>query len=159
MDLWFGGCDRRVPRYVDYDRNFLFVQQGDHADGDRGAADSGRLLDERYDRHLRSHSREPPPEPQGTAGGCDQPEREPDAEPDRDDFRSDVPDGDRAVFVRRASTARFFFCTGCGYYRGDVFIDLCSQPDRAGLPRLRGCAQEEGPGNGCASCGAGTSTI
>ena len=52
----------------------------------------------------------------GAAGDADQQERQPDLEPDRYDFGSDVPDGDRAVPVRRSGTARVFFRAGCRDY-------------------------------------------
>ena len=38
---------------------FSLDQPGDHADGDRGDPDADRLLDERHDRGLRPHPREP----------------------------------------------------------------------------------------------------
>ena len=46
------------PRHHHHHRAVLAVQQRDFADRDRGAADAGRLFDERHDRDLRPHSRE-----------------------------------------------------------------------------------------------------
>ena len=58
---------------------------------------------------------------------------QPDPEPDRDDFGSDVPDGDRAVPVRRAGAERVFVCAGVRNYCRDVFFGFHCQSDRAVL--------------------------
>ena len=70
------------------------------------------------------------------AGGGDEPDRQPDLEPDRDDFGPDVPDGDRAVSVRRSGTARILVRAGVRNYGWDVFVGVRGQSDRFVLAQL-----------------------
>ena len=58
---WIYGVGAVIACFHDthhHHRAVLALQQGDLHDGDRGAADPGRLLDERYHRDLRPHPRE-----------------------------------------------------------------------------------------------------
>ena len=53
MDLWFGRCDCVLPRYAHHHRVVLSLSmKRSHDDRDCRAFDFGRLLNERYDRHL-----------------------------------------------------------------------------------------------------------
>ncbi len=58
---WIYGAAAVIAVFHDthhYHRSIFAVQQRDLADGGGGAADPGRLFDERHHRHLRPHSRE-----------------------------------------------------------------------------------------------------
>ena len=73
---------------------------------------------------------------------ADEQEHQSDLEPDDHDLRPDVPDGDRAVPVRRSGAARIFVRAGGGNYCRDVFLDFHRQPDRVVLAQLRREAAE-----------------
>ncbi len=56
----------------------------------------------------------------------------------------DVPDGDRAVSVRRPGAAWFFFRPGVSESSSELILGVHRQPDRAVLARLDGSAAEVG---------------
>ena len=98
--------------------------------------DPGRLLDERHDRHLRSHSRESEIQPPGAAGKGHEHRHQPDDEPYHHDLGSDVLDRHRPLPFRRSCPAWVFFCVALWNYCRDVLFDIYCEPDRSVLAQL-----------------------
>src|SRR6185437_3258241 len=138
-----------VSRYADHYWRLQFDQQGDYAYCYRCNPHTDRLLDERYDRCLRPHPREPRAVAERATGRSGEPEYQSDPEQDGDLFRTDIYDCALPLSVRRRGTEWILIRPRRRYFDRHVLFDRCGGTDAGGVP---GMAQKAGQ-DGCPARG------